>query len=124
METPAAHVRFGRHKGELTMITMIAARLLCVLAVLAPVVLALQPTQAAAQALAVEMARVVDDGTNLLALPIVRLGTTERLYLRGADLAIVNSGACSLLAKAERLECLEKLSGRDIAPPPMSLSPD
>jgi hypothetical protein len=39
----------------------------------------------------------------------------ERLYLRGADLAIVNSGTCSLLAQAERLECLEKLS-RDIAP--------
>ena len=108
------------------MITMFAARLLCV-AVLAPVVLALQPTQAAAQAQlapvqgaplrpAVEMARVVDDGTNLLVLPIVRLGTTERLYVRGADLAIVNSGACSLLAQAERLECLEKLS-RDIAPP-------
>ena len=75
---------------------------------------------------AVEMARVVDDGTNLLVLPIVRLGTTERLYLRGADLAIVNSGACSLLAQAERLECLEKLS-RDIAPPPrpaVSPSPD
>ena len=32
------------------MITIFAARLLCVLAVLAPVVLALQPTQAAAQA--------------------------------------------------------------------------
>jgi hypothetical protein len=144
------------------MITMFAARLLCVLAVLAPVVLTLPPTQAAAQAqlapvqraptyerqqkkinawtvglaagpiegaplrLAVEMARVVDDGTNLLVLPIVRLGTTERLYLHGADLAIINSGACSLLAQAERLECLEKLS-RDIAPPPrpaVSPSPD
>jgi hypothetical protein len=110
------------------MITMFAARLLCGLAVLAPVVLALQPTQAAAQAQlapvqraplrpAVEMARVVDDRANLLVLPIVRLGTTERLYVRGADLAIVNSGACSLLVQAERLECLEKLS-RDIAPPP------
>ncbi len=134
------------------MITMSAARLLCGLAVLAPVVLALQPTQASAQAQlaplqrapsyerqqkrvnawtvglaagpiegalsrpAVEMARVVDDGTNLLVLPIVRLGTTEKLYLRGADLAIVNSGACALLAQPERLECLEKLS-RDIAPP-------
>ena len=32
------------------MITMFAARLLCVLAVLAPVVLTLQPSQAAAQA--------------------------------------------------------------------------
>jgi len=145
------------------MITMFAARLLCVLAVLAPVVLTLQPSQAAAQAqlapveraptyeqqqqkeinawmvglaagpiegtplrLAVEMARVVDDGTNLLVLPIVRLGTTERLYLRGADLAIINSGACSLLTQAERLECLEKLS-HDIAPPPrptVSPSPD
>ena len=85
------------------MITMFAARLLCVLAVLAPVVPA--------------MARVVDDGTNLLVLPIARLGTTERLYVRGADLAIVNAAACSLLAQAERLECLEKLF-RDIAPPP------
>jgi hypothetical protein len=110
------------------MITMFAARLLCGLAVLAPVVLALQPTQAAAQAQlapvqraplrpAVEMARVLDDRANPLVLPIVRLGTTERLYVRGADLAIVNSGACSLLVQAERLECLEKLS-RDIAPPP------
>jgi hypothetical protein len=109
------------------MITMFAARLLCGLAVLAPVVLALPPTRAAAQAQlapaqraplhpAVQMARVVDNGTNLLVLPIARLGTTERLYLRGADLAIVNAGACSLLAQAERLECLEKLS-RDIAPP-------
>jgi hypothetical protein len=110
------------------MITMFAARLLCGLAVLAPTVLALPPTQAAAQAQlalvqraplrsAVEMARVVDDRANPLVLPIVRLGTTERLYVRGADLAIVNSGACSLLVQAERLECLEKLS-RDIAPPP------
>ena len=140
------------------MTTMFAARLLCGLAVLAPVVLALQPTRAAAQAqlapvqraptyerqkkisawtvgftagliegapsrLAVEMARVVDDGINLLVLPIVRLGTTERLYVRGADLAIINSGACSLLAQAERLECLEKLS-REIAPPsPPAVSP-
>jgi hypothetical protein len=110
------------------MITMFAARLSCALAVLAPVVLALQPTSAAAQARlapvlgaplrpAVEMARIVDGGTNLLVLPIARLGTTERLYVRGADLAIVNAGACSLLAQAERLECLEKLF-RDIAPPP------
>ena len=109
------------------MITMFAARLLCGLAVLAPVVLALQPTQAAAQAQlapvqraplrpAVEMARVVDNGTNLLVLPIARLGTTERLYLRGADLAIVNAGACSLRAQAERLECLETFS-HDVAPP-------
>ena len=108
------------------MTTMFAARLLCGLAVLAPVVLALPPTQAAAQAQlapvqgaplrpTVEMARVVDDGTNLLVLPIVRLGTTERLYVRGADLAIVNSGACSLLAQAEQRECREKLS-RDISP--------
>jgi hypothetical protein len=134
------------------MITKVGARLLCGLAVLAPVVLALPPTRAAPQAqlapvqrapsyerqqkrvnawtvglaagpiegaplrLAAEMARVVDDGTNLLVLPIVRLGTTEWLYLRGADLAIINSGACSLLAPAERVGCLEKLS-RNIAPP-------
>ena len=144
------------------MTTMFITRLLCGLVVLAPVVLALQPTRAAAQAqlapvqrapihekqqgkinawtvgftagliegapshLAVERARVVDDGINLLVLPIVRLGTTERLYVRGADRAIINLGACSLLAQAERLECVEKLS-RDIAPPlrrPVSPSPD
>jgi hypothetical protein len=109
------------------MITMFAARLSCVLAVLAPIVLALPPTRAAAQAqlapvprmpvhAAVQMARIVDGGTNLLVLPIARLGTTERLYVRGADLAIVDAGACALLAQAERLECLEKLS-REIAPP-------
>jgi hypothetical protein len=137
---------------------MFITRLLCGLVVLAPVVLALQPTRAAAQAQlapvqrapiheqqqgkinartvgladliegaplrpAVEMAHVVDDGTNLLVLPIVRLGTTERLYVRGADLAIINSGICALLAQAERLECLEKLS-HDIAPPsPPAVSP-
>ena len=105
------------------MIALFATRLLCVLTVLVPVALALQPTQAAATALAVEMARVVDDGTNLLILPNVRLGTTETLYLRGADLAIINSGACSLLAQIERMECLEKLS-RDIAPAAVSPSPD
>jgi hypothetical protein len=96
------------------MATMFSARRLCGLAVLAPVVLALQPIQAAAQAQlapvqraplrpVVEIAHVVDDGTNLLVLPIVRLGTMERLYMRGADLAIINSSACSLLALAERL---------------------
>jgi hypothetical protein len=102
------------------MTTMFTARLLCLFAMLAPAVLALQPTHADAQgqpAPVVEMARVVDDRANLLVLPIVTLGATEKLYLRGADLAIVNSGACSLLARAERLECLEKLSS-DIAPPP------
>jgi hypothetical protein len=140
------------------MTTMFTTRLLCVLAVLEPVVLALQPTRAAAQAqlapvqraptyerpqkkinartvgltagliegapsrLAVERARLVDDGTNLLVLPIARLDTTERLYVRGADLAIINSSACSLLAQAERLECLEKLS-RDVAPPRPAVSP-
>jgi TRAP-type uncharacterized transport system substrate-binding protein len=112
---------------------MLAARLLCLLAVLAPVVLALQPTLADAQSqtapaprvqtyaeqqdkinawtvglaagliegaplrLAAEMARVVDDGANLLVLPIVTRGPTENmnslLYLRGVDLAIINSDA-------------------------------
>src|ERR1700716_3054449 len=115
------------------MITMFAARISCVLAVLAPVVLALQPTHADAQGqpgpvqrvptyteqqekinawtvglaagriegaplrLASEMARVVDDGANLLVLPIVTRGPTENLnsllYLRGVDLAIINSDA-------------------------------
>ena len=115
------------------MTTKFAARLLRVLAVLAPVVLALQPTRADAQGqggpvqrvpsyteqqdkinawtiglaagliegaplrLAAEMARVVDDGANLLVLPIVTRGPTENLnsllYLRGVDLAIINSDA-------------------------------
>jgi hypothetical protein len=134
------------------MTTLFAVRILCVLAVSAAVVLALQPTLADAPGqpavvqrtqtyaeqqeeisawtiglpagriegvplrLAAKMTRV-DDGADLHVLPIVTLGTTEKLYLRGADMAIINSGACSLLAQAERLECLEKLS-RDIAPPP------
>jgi len=45
--------------------------------------------------LASEMARVVDDGANLNVLPIVTRGPTENLnsllYLRGVDLAIINS---------------------------------
>jgi hypothetical protein len=140
------------------MITMFAARISCVLAVLAPLVLALQPTHAAAQGQPAPVQRVptyteqqekinawtvglaagliegtpsrpvmerarVDDGANLIVLPIIRLGTTEKLYLRGADLAVINSGACSLLAQIERMECLEKLS-RDIAPAVVSPSPD
>jgi TRAP-type uncharacterized transport system substrate-binding protein len=107
------------------------ARLSSVLALSAPVVLALQPTQVDAQSqsapapraltyeqqqgkinawtvglaagliegaplrLAAEMARVVDDGDNLHVLPIVTRGPTENvnslLYLRGIDLAIINS---------------------------------
>ena len=47
--------------------------------------------------LAAEMARVVDDGDNLHVLPIVTRGPTENvnslLYLRGIDLAIINSDA-------------------------------
>jgi TRAP-type uncharacterized transport system substrate-binding protein len=47
--------------------------------------------------LAAEMARVVDDGTNLHLLPIVTRGATENLnsllYLRGVDTAIINSDA-------------------------------
>ena len=95
------------------MIALSAARLLYVLAVLAPLVLALQATQAAAT---VGLATGPRDGANAPVLSVVRLGTTDKLYVRGADLAIVNSGACALLAQAERLECLEKLSD-DIAPP-------
>jgi hypothetical protein len=94
------------------MTMMFAARLLCGLTALAPVVLALQPTQAAAT---VGPAAGPRDGANAPVLTVVRLGTTDKLYVRGADLAIVNSGACALLAQAERLECLEKVSG-DIAP--------
>jgi TRAP-type uncharacterized transport system substrate-binding protein len=45
--------------------------------------------------LATEMSRVVDDGANLHVLPIVTRGPTENLnsllYLRGVDLAIINS---------------------------------
>jgi TRAP-type uncharacterized transport system substrate-binding protein len=47
--------------------------------------------------LAAEMARVVDDGPNLLVLPIVTRGPTENLnallYLKGVDLAIINADA-------------------------------
>src|SRR6202171_4641550 len=47
--------------------------------------------------LAAEMSRVVDDGPNLHVLPIVTRGPTENLnsllYLRGVDLAIINSDA-------------------------------
>ncbi|HEY0569429.1 MAG TPA: TAXI family TRAP transporter solute-binding subunit, partial [Xanthobacteraceae bacterium] len=46
---------------------------------------------------AAEIARVVDDGPNMLVLPIVTRGPVENmnalLYLRGVDLAIVNSDA-------------------------------
>ena len=45
--------------------------------------------------LASEMARIVDDGANMHVLPIVTRGPTENvnslLYLRGVDLAIINS---------------------------------
>ncbi|MBS0523273.1 MAG: C4-dicarboxylate ABC transporter substrate-binding protein [Proteobacteria bacterium] len=45
--------------------------------------------------LAAEMARVVDDGDNMHVLPIVTRGPVENLnsllYLRGVDLAIINS---------------------------------
>jgi len=47
--------------------------------------------------LAAEIARVVDDGPNMHVLPIVTRGATENLnsllYLRGVDLAIINSDA-------------------------------
>jgi TRAP-type uncharacterized transport system substrate-binding protein len=47
--------------------------------------------------LAAEMARVVDDGSNLHILPIVTRGATENLnsllYLRGVDTAIINADA-------------------------------
>ena len=47
--------------------------------------------------LATEIARVVDDGPNMHVLPIVTRGATENLnsllYLRGVDMAIINSDA-------------------------------
>jgi hypothetical protein len=47
--------------------------------------------------LAAEMARIVDDRPNLHVLPIVTRGATENLnsllYLRGVDMAIINSDA-------------------------------
>jgi hypothetical protein len=47
--------------------------------------------------LASEIARVVDDGPNMMVLPIVTRGATENmnalLYLRGVDMAIINSDA-------------------------------
>ena len=101
------------------MTALFAARLSCVLVVLAPVVVALQPTQAAAT---VGLAAGPLEGADAPVLRVARLGTTDKLYVRGADLAIINSGACSLLAPAERRECLERLSD-DIAPLPPAASP-
>src|SRR5437868_13289700 len=46
---------------------------------------------------AAEIARVVDDGPNMLVLPIVTRGPVENmnalLYLQGVDMAIINSDA-------------------------------
>ena len=125
--------------------TLLGPRLLFLLAVAAPVILAFQPANVDAQAqsarpskgptaritekekmnawtvglaggllegapirLAAEIARVVDDGPNMHILPIVTRGATENLnsllYLRGVDMAIINSDA---------LECeIEPLSAR------------
>jgi TRAP-type uncharacterized transport system substrate-binding protein len=110
------------------------SRLWLVLAVSAPVILALQPANVDAQTpsvrppqrpttymtekermnawtvglaggllegapirLAAEIARAVDDGPNMHILPIVTRGATENLnsllYLRGVDMAIINSDA-------------------------------
>src|SRR5438105_4570525 len=109
--------------------TLPRPRLLFLLAVLAPIILALQPATVDAQGqsvrplqriekekmnawtvglaggllegapirLAAEIARVADDGPNLHILPIVTRGATENLnsllYLRGVDMAIINSDA-------------------------------
>ncbi len=114
--------------------TLLGPRLLFLLAVAAPVILALQPANVDAQTqsarpsqgptarttekekmnawtvglaggllegapirLAAEIARVVDDGPNMHVLPIVTRGATENLnsllYLRGVDMAIINSDA-------------------------------
>src|SRR6266446_7874055 len=121
-------------KSELWMNMVFGSRLLLAFAMLAPIILVLQPatsdaqTQSARSAqrsatqatekekmnawtvglaggllegaplrLAAEMARVVDDGPNLHVLPIVTRGAAENLnsllYLRGIDLAIINSDA-------------------------------
>src|SRR5436189_2996261 len=114
--------------------TPLRTRLLFLLAVLAPVILAFQPASLDAQTqaarppqrptaattekekmnawtvglaggllegapirLAAEIARVVDDESNMHVLPIVTRGATENLnsllYLRGVDMAIINSDA-------------------------------
>src|SRR5229473_7175815 len=114
--------------------TLLMPRLLFLLAVAAPVILALQPANVDAQTqsarpsqspaarttekdkmnawtvglaggllegapirLAAEISRVVDDGPNMHVLPIVTRGPTENLnsllYLRGVDMAIINSDA-------------------------------
>ncbi len=114
--------------------TLLGPRLFFLLAVAAPVILALQPANVDAQTqsarpsqgptarttekekmnawtvglaggllegapirLAAEIARVVDDGPNMHVLPIVTRGATENLnsllYLRGVDMAIINSDA-------------------------------
>ena len=102
------------------MIVLSVARLSCGLAILAPIVLALQPTQAGATA---GRAAGPPAGTNAPVPPVVRPALSDRLYLRGADPAIVSSGACALLAQAERRDCLEKLPG-DIALLRPAASPD
>jgi TRAP-type uncharacterized transport system substrate-binding protein len=105
--------------------TTLRSCLLLTLTVLAPVILMLRPANVDAQTvskkteqdkmnnwtvglaggllegaplrLAAEMARIVDDGSNLHVLPIVTRGATENLnsllYLRGVDTAIINSDA-------------------------------
>lgn len=110
------------------------AHFVMLLALLAPIILALQPANVEAQAqsvrpprtasasevqkqkmnawtiglaggqlegapirFAAEIARVVDDGANMLVLPIVTRGPVENmnalLYLQGVDMAIINSDA-------------------------------
>jgi len=55
---------------------------------------------------AAEMARVVDDGDNLHVLPVVTRGPTENvnslLYLRGIDVAIINSDSLDEYKNQER----------------------
>lgn len=79
-DRPAARVDFGAQQEKVNAWTLgLAAGLI----------------EGAPLRLASEMARVVDDGTNLHVLPIVTRGATENLnsllYLRGVDLAIINS---------------------------------
>ena len=106
------------------MTTIFTTRLLNVLAVLAPVVLALRRPRRRPDSRRCSVRRCVQwwrwpvssmAGPTCLSCPS-SVGTTERLYVRGGDLVIINSGACALLTPAERLECFDTLS-RNIGSP-------
>src|SRR6267142_813735 len=68
---------------------------------------------------ATEIARVVDDGPNLLVLPIVTRGPVENmnalLYLHGVDMAIINSDALEeYKVQQPDIQSLQDLAGKKV----------